>query len=98
MSHRPCMFGPAAGSLGSRLQTICRATRRVSAPSRRCNEDRTGRMQPSWLIWARELQAIAQTGLTFAQNPYDRERYEAVRALAARILAEHSEAEHSWIE
>ena len=55
-------------------------------------------MQPSWLIWARELQAIAQTGLTFAQNPYDRQRYEAVRALAARILAEHSEAEHSRIE
>jgi ADP-ribose pyrophosphatase YjhB (NUDIX family) len=55
-------------------------------------------VQPNWLIWARELQAIAQTGLTFAQNPYDRQRYEAVRALAACILAEHSEAEHSRIE
>jgi ADP-ribose pyrophosphatase YjhB (NUDIX family) len=55
-------------------------------------------MQPTWLLWARELQAIAQTGLSFAQDPYDRQRYEAIRALAARIVAEHSEAEYSWIE
>ncbi len=40
-----------------------------------------------WLVWARELQAIAQTGLTFNDNPYDRERYEAIRALSARMFA-----------
>ena len=44
-------------------------------------------MEPGWLMWARELQAIAQTGLEFARDPYDRERYIAVRALAARIMA-----------
>ncbi len=42
---------------------------------------------PDWLAWARELQAIAQTGLTFNRDPYDRERYEAVRGLATRMLA-----------
>ena len=31
---------------------------------------------PSWLLWARELQAIAQTGLTFANDRYDVERYQ----------------------
>lgn len=36
---------------------------------------------------ARKLEAIAQTGLHFAQNPYDRERYEHVRQLAAVLLA-----------
>jgi Hydrolase of X-linked nucleoside diphosphate N terminal len=42
---------------------------------------------PDWLVWARELQAIAQIGLTFCREPYDRERYEAIRQLAARMFA-----------
>lgn len=48
--------------------------------------------EPDWLGWARELQAIAQTGLTFTQNPYDRERYEALRDLSARLFAAHTDA------
>lgn len=51
-----------------------------------------------WLKWARELQAIAQTGLAFSKDAYDRERYEAVRTLAAHIIAKHSEAEFSHVE
>jgi ADP-ribose pyrophosphatase YjhB (NUDIX family) len=47
---------------------------------------------PDWLVWARELQAIAQTGLTFTRDPYDQERYQAIRALAARIFAAHTDA------
>jgi ADP-ribose pyrophosphatase YjhB (NUDIX family) len=35
----------------------------------------------------REVQAIAQTGLAFCSDPYDRERYEALRLLAARMAA-----------
>jgi hypothetical protein len=46
---------------------------------------------PDSLIWARELQAIAQTGLTFSCDPYDRERYEAVRGLADRMFAAGSD-------
>jgi len=42
---------------------------------------------PDWLTWARELQAISQTGLTFAENHYDIERYRAVSLLAARMMA-----------
>ena len=55
-------------------------------------------MQPKWLLWARELQATAQSGLTFARDPYDRERYEAMRALAARIMADGSGADPAVIE
>lgn len=44
-------------------------------------------LEPDWLLWAREVQATAQTGLAFTKDPYDRERYEALRALAARMLA-----------
>jgi len=32
----------------------------------------------AWIRWARELRAIAQTGLTYARDPFDVERYEAV--------------------
>ena len=47
--------------------------------------------EPQWLEWAREIQATAQTGLTFTRDPYDRERYEALRDLAARIMAAGSD-------
>ena len=50
-----------------------------------------GTDEPDWLTWARELQAIAQTGLTFSTIHYDRERYKAVSRLAARIIATHTE-------
>jgi ADP-ribose pyrophosphatase YjhB (NUDIX family) len=47
-------------------------------------------MNLRWLLWARKLQAIAQTGLTYTQNPFERERYEAVREIAAEIMAAHT--------
>jgi ADP-ribose pyrophosphatase YjhB (NUDIX family) len=43
--------------------------------------------EPDWLLWAREIQAIAQTGLEFTRDPYDRERYDMLRGLAARMMA-----------
>ncbi len=43
--------------------------------------------EPDWLAWAREIQAIAQIGLTYCEQPYDRERYEALRSLSGRIMA-----------
>jgi ADP-ribose pyrophosphatase YjhB (NUDIX family) len=50
-------------------------------------------MEPIWIDWAKRLQAIAQTGLTFADSPYDVERYEAVRHIAAEMAANRSDAE-----
>ena len=48
--------------------------------------------EPQWLRWARQLQAIAQNGLTFAADPYDIERYEAMRQMAAEMMAAGSDA------
>jgi len=48
------------------------------------------RTDANWLVWTRELQAIAQTGLAFAPGPYDRERYEALRALVSRMTAAYT--------
>jgi ADP-ribose pyrophosphatase YjhB (NUDIX family) len=48
---------------------------------------------PDWLLWAREIQAIAQTGRAFTKDPYDLDRFEALQRLAARIFAAHSGAD-----
>jgi ADP-ribose pyrophosphatase YjhB (NUDIX family) len=42
---------------------------------------------PQWLAWARRLQALAQNGLAYCKDPYDRQRYEEIRHLAAEIMA-----------
>jgi ADP-ribose pyrophosphatase YjhB (NUDIX family) len=43
-----------------------------------------------WIAWARQLQALAQTGLTYAQNPFDRQRYEKLEAVAVEIFTTHT--------
>ena len=48
-------------------------------------------MEPIWIDWAKRLQAIAQTGLTYAASPYDVERYEQVRHIAAEMVANRSD-------
>jgi ADP-ribose pyrophosphatase YjhB (NUDIX family) len=55
-------------------------------------------MEPAWLVWARELQAIAQTGLTFASSTFDRERYIAIRSVAARMMVTNSDASFARVE
>lgn len=45
---------------------------------------------PQWLEWAREIQALSQTGLTFTQNEYERERYRRLSEIAAEIVAGHT--------
>lgn len=40
-----------------------------------------------WLDWAQRLQAISQTGLTYCRDPFDTERYDAIREIAAEIMA-----------
>ena len=40
-----------------------------------------------WLNWSARLQAIAQNGLTFSQDRYDVDRYQAIREIAAEMLA-----------
>jgi ADP-ribose pyrophosphatase YjhB (NUDIX family) len=53
--------------------------------------------EPQWLSIARELRAIAQTGLTFTADRFDRQRYERVRELAGSMLALGSGADYGAI-
>ncbi|MEM8916957.1 MAG: NUDIX hydrolase N-terminal domain-containing protein, partial [Pseudomonadota bacterium] len=39
-----------------------------------------------WLTWAREVQAIGQTGLAYVQDVFDKERYERLNELAAEMM------------
>lgn len=45
---------------------------------------------PRWLEWAREIQAIAQSGSHFAENTYQRERFQRLAQIAAEIVSEHT--------
>ena len=40
-----------------------------------------------WLGWTKELQFIAQAGLTYTKDPFDKERFERVREIAAEIMS-----------
>jgi ADP-ribose pyrophosphatase YjhB (NUDIX family) len=46
-----------------------------------------GDRRPRWLRWAQRIQSIAQTGLTYARDPYDRERYELLRDVAVEMAS-----------
>jgi len=41
--------------------------------------------RPDLLRWAQRIQALAQTGLSFARDPFDRERYQELRGLALEM-------------
>ncbi len=53
---------------------------------------------PNWLIWAQNLDALAQAGLTFAQNPFDIERYHKIREISAAIISSYSNIEYQEIQ
>ena len=44
-----------------------------------------------WLSWAVELQSLAQAGLTYGRDAYDRERYQRIREISAEMAAHMSE-------
>jgi len=47
--------------------------------------------RPDWLRWADALQTIAAAGLAYTRDPFDRERFEQVRAVAAEVLSRHTD-------
>lgn len=48
-------------------------------------------MKEKWLEWARQLQSIAQAGLTFAENQYDIDRYRQIRDLSIEIMHDYTD-------
>jgi ADP-ribose pyrophosphatase YjhB (NUDIX family) len=50
--------------------------------------------EPRWLSIAREVKALAQTGLAFTADGFDHQRYLRLQELAAQLMAQGSSAEY----
>lgn len=48
-------------------------------------------MKNNTVIWARKIQALAQVGLTYSKDPYERERCEELRKIAAEMMEASSD-------
>lgn len=49
---------------------------------------------PRWLEWAREIQALAQTGHHYSEDDYHRLRYSRLMEIAAEIVSEYSSLDY----
>jgi ADP-ribose pyrophosphatase YjhB (NUDIX family) len=45
---------------------------------------------PQWLRWAREIQALSQTGSFYTKNEFDVGRYDRLTEIAAEIISQHT--------
>src|SRR6185437_2430643 len=55
-------------------------------------------MSYKWLEWAKRIQALSQSGLTFSKDIYDIERYEELRNISVEIMNEHTGLEMQRIK
>lgn len=55
-------------------------------------------MEPQWLKWAKELQSIAQAGLTYSKDVYDLERFEMIRNISIDIMSKHTNVSGTLIK
>ncbi len=49
---------------------------------------------PRWLEWAREIQGLAQTGMYYARDEFQSQRYQRLMQISAEIVSEHSTLEY----
>jgi ADP-ribose pyrophosphatase YjhB (NUDIX family) len=47
--------------------------------------------EPQWLEWAKKLQSIAQAGIAYTEDKYDRERFQQIRDVCVDILHHYTE-------
>ncbi len=55
-------------------------------------------MEPKWLEWAKELQALSQDGLHYSENVFDIQRFNRISEIAAEIMASNSGTDFSFIK
>lgn len=53
---------------------------------------------PHWLEIAREIQQLAQTGLAFASNEYEKTRYERLTEVVAEIIESNTQLEKESVK
>lgn len=55
-------------------------------------------MEPVWLAWAKELQALSQDGLFYRENIFDIQRFERINEIAAEMMAANSGTDLQYIK
>jgi len=55
----------------------------------------TDSLTPRWLSWAREIQALSQTGLHYSENEFNRQRFMRLMTIAAEMIQEYSGMPHT---
>jgi len=55
-------------------------------------------LEPKWLEWAKQLQSIAQAGLTYSKDVYDLERFEIIRNMSVEILTHYTDMDSKNIK
>ena len=56
------------------------------------------RKNTGWLDYAKRLQAIAQSGLAYCKNEYDRKRFEKIREISVEIMSQYTEISEEKIK
>ena len=67
------------------------------APGRASEPEKALMSEPSWLTLARELQALAQTGLAYSKDVYDRQRFSRIREITAQLAADGSQTPYETV-
>ena len=52
---------------------------------------------PRWLTWAREIQALSQTGLAYSETDYDLQRYHRLTEIAAEMIEAHGDLDEQQV-
>lgn len=52
-------------------------------------------LTPQWLLWAREIQALSQTGAHYAENHFQLERNQRLSEIAAEIIQQYANVDAS---
>jgi len=55
------------------------------------------KMEKQWLQWAKELQAISQSGLAYSKNEFDIERFQRIREISVEIMSEYTQISNTKI-
>ncbi len=59
------------------------------------NDQQKDNLIPKWMAWAREIQAISQTGLHYAENDFQIQRNTRLQEISAEIVSSYSDLEYS---
>lgn len=55
-------------------------------------------LEPKWLEWAKQLQSIAQAGLTYSKDVYDLERFQQIRTISIEMLSQQADLDKTVIK